>query len=101
MNGHSRYGSTLLNAAIQNRNLPMVTLLVAKGADVNFVNEERGEASPLMMAVQNDSKEIVQLLLDKGADVNYKSRYGQSILSTARNYNNSGIAELLKAHGAK
>ncbi len=103
VNQHSRYGSTLLTAAIQRRSIPMVTLLVLKGADVNYVSQNNGD-SPLAQAVQGGSKEIVQLLLDKGADVNYKPRYGQSLLSSADNsdrYSHSGIADLLRQHGAK
>ena len=99
-NASSRYGGGLLGQAIGSRNVALVTLLIAKGADVNRVSEN-SEQSPLMQAVQSDDKDMVTLLLDKGADVNYKSRYGQSVLSMARNYNNSGIADLLKQHGAK
>lgn len=55
-----------------------------------------------MQAVQQGDKDMVTLLLDKGADVNYKSRWGQTVLTLARNgYNNNGIADLLKQHGAK
>lgn len=95
-----RYGNSLLGQAIQSRSVALVTLLIAKGADVNRVSEN-SEQSPLMLAVQSDDKDMVTLLLDKGADVSYKSRYGQSVLSMARSYNNSGIADLLKQHGAK
>lgn len=101
VNGRGQYNGSLLVSAVQARNTPLVTLLIAKGADVNAVAADRGGDSPLMMAVQNDNKEIVQLLLDKGADANYKSRWGQTILAMARNYNNSGVADLLKQHGAK
>ncbi len=100
-NTHSRYGSSLLGQAVQSRNTALATLLIAKGADVNRVSDN-SEETVLMQAVQQGDKDMVTLLLDKGADVNYKSRWGQTVLTLARNgYNNNGIADLLKQHGAK
>lgn len=102
MNGRLQ-SSNLLVKAITIRNVPLVALLLANGADVNYFshNTYGDVASPLMVAIQTRNKAIVQMLLDKGANANYKSRQGGSILDVARSNPDSGIADLLIQHGAK
>jgi ankyrin repeat protein len=91
-------GYDLLSQAIARGNAALVALLIAKGADVNYLDKIDGDSS-LMKAVYWGNKDIIGFLLDKGADINYKNRYGQSALDMARD--NSAISDLLKQRGAK
>ena len=58
---------TPLYLAVKNRNVIMVQMLTAAGADVN-INLER--MTPLYVAVENGDTEIVRMLIEAGADVN-------------------------------
>ena len=70
----------------------IVELLIAAGANVNAMTEDRW--TPLGNAA---NKEIAELLIANGADVNTKGARGRTLLhSTA----NKEIAELLIANGA-
>lgn len=82
----------------------MVALLIARGADVNAVDDI--QTAPLHMA---SNKETAELLIDAGADINSKDSKGRTILySSARNAANAsktwamylGLVELLIAKGA-
>ncbi len=61
-------GGTLLISAIQFGNLPIVKLLVNKGADVNFTGN--GKNSPLYRAIVYDRFEIFEFLINHGAKLN-------------------------------
>jgi ankyrin repeat protein len=71
--------------------LPAVTSLLAKGADVNARTDDGQTA--LMFASSNDHKDVVQLLIDKGADVNAKTT-AQIITAMRFGGNFSGTAEI-------
>ncbi|WP_028330616.1 ankyrin repeat domain-containing protein [Brachyspira alvinipulli] len=58
-----------LHLAVQINNPDVVAALIAKGANVNVINE-RG-VSPLHMAIiKNQPEEVIKVLLDNGADYN-------------------------------
>ena len=58
-----------LHLAVQIYNPDVVAALIAKGANVNVINE-RG-VSPLHMAIiKNQPEEVIKVLLDNGADYN-------------------------------
>ena len=58
-----------LHLAVQIDNPEVVAALIAKGANVNVINE-RG-VSPLHMAIiKNEPEEVIKVLLDNGADYN-------------------------------
>ena len=58
-----------LHLAVQIDNPEVVAALIAKGANVNVINE-RG-VSPLHMAIiKNQPEEVIKVLLDNGADYN-------------------------------
>ena len=58
-----------LHLAVQIDNPEVVVALIAKGANVNVINE-RG-VSPLHMAIiKNQPEEVIKVLLDNGADYN-------------------------------
>ena len=59
-------GYTPLQIAIKNGNLPVVELLVEKGADINLIDED-SEKSPLDFALREKQDEIAEFLREKGA----------------------------------
>jgi uncharacterized protein len=63
-------GPSCLQLAAQSSNRKLVELLLANGADVNFVTDD---LSPLMFALRCREREIASLLLERGADVSYKA----------------------------
>lgn len=61
---------TALLAAIREKNLPLVRLLIAAGADANASLIRNIARTPLQLAVEKGSMDIVQALLHHGAEVN-------------------------------
>jgi ankyrin repeat protein len=57
-----------LHLAVRMKNIPMIRLLLEKGADVNAKDE--GGKTPLCLAIYTENNEIVKLLLSYGADPN-------------------------------
>ena len=57
--------------------------------------------TPIHQATLSGGKEITQLLISSGADLNAKSIEGKTPLNYAIQYNKTGIADLLRKHGAK
>lgn len=78
----------------------IVTLLLAKGANVNET-DEKGMLSPLWVACSNQKWSTAALLLGHGADPNtiYPSM-GQTPLHLSALYGNLEISQLLLKHGA-
>lgn len=62
--------------------IPIVTLLLSRGANLNMQN--RDGMTPLMYATASENAEIMKLLLDAGADVTIKSPSGKTALDFAR-----------------
>jgi ankyrin repeat protein len=60
-------GNTLLHFAASNDNIPMVQLLIDRGADVNA--RANDGSTPLFRASFMGHLDIIQLLLDRGADI--------------------------------
>ena len=68
---YMRNGQWPLTLATKQRSLPLVTLLLDKGADVDMC--ESGEVSSLFIATQEGNEQMVRLLLERGASVNIKT----------------------------
>lgn len=97
------------------RNKRYVSLLIEKGASVNYANGFG--KTPLFYAVENNAFEIVQLLLARGANPNqtYKTEaelkkfecsynirhFGRSVLMHAAQHADVKIVRLLVKNGAK
>ncbi len=62
-----------------------VTLLLDRGADVNFRNSEVYEETALMRAAWLGEIKSVRVLLARGADPKLKSRFGDTTLDAAKN----------------
>jgi len=108
--GYSRninFGNTPLHVAAEADNLPVVTLLVEHGVDVNSRNGDN--ATALMPAVMLGHLEVVSYLLDHGADLNVVDKHGVTPLrwalvaasaNRARRSDPFSMIELLIARGA-
>jgi len=77
----------------------MLEFLVKKHANIN---EKAGDGSaPLMNQIYPDgSPEILEALLELGADPNFMDAEGNTPLSLAKEFNLSGMEELLLKYGA-
>ena len=81
------------------RQIDVAEYLIAKGADVNAVQEQTG-FRPLHGAVYARSAETAGRLIDRGAEINARSHQGISALDMAVIMNKPDIAAVLIARGA-
>ncbi len=93
-------GASALFAAVQQQSYEISRLLVARGADVDFVNERNIGATPLMMAAAYQAADIVNMLLENEADVNIVDSNGDPAINWAAYYGYTDIAERLLKAGA-
>ncbi|KAK5630197.1 hypothetical protein RRF57_005912 [Xylaria bambusicola] len=90
-----------LNAAIYNEDVPMMRLLLEKGADVEM--QDQGTTNwktPLSIASTKPKKDILDLLLEMGADVNHIAAGSHSPLVAAALYGLVDNVKTLLQHGA-
>ena len=78
-------GNTALHIASLSGHLPLVQLLVSRGAAVNSVTPERA-FTPLYMAAQENHLSVVKFLVDNGADVNLLTDVSSNLISSYLNY---------------
>lgn len=105
---HDRYEpsgtatQTALLQAIETKSLPLVTLLVHRGADTQKAARLRLRRTPLQEACEVGSYPIVRLLLDCHADVNSEPpvRGGGTALQMAAKSGSGSIVKLLLENGA-
>lgn len=98
VNSRSTSGESALEAACFKGYLPLVKTLVEKGAQINAKNG-RGETA-LAVAVLNGHSQVVKYLLQRKADPNTPLN-NYSMLTVARYYGFTTIANDLKRYGAK
>ena len=96
-------GQTLLIAAIERQNRPMVEFLIQAGADLN--KRDFYDRTPLMYAVdrKDDSKEavaIVQCLLASAAEADAKNKQGRTALMYAAYRGAAHMTDILLSAGA-
>ena len=95
-----RLGHSPLFSAISAGHDDMALMLIKRGADVNFADNNR--STPLMWAACNcRSIRLVKALVDAGADVNAKAKEGNTPLQSAEISRCGEIVHLLKNAGAK
>lgn len=106
-NPNGAYGHLPLCQAAGNNDLPMMQLLLDKGADPNFLTKDGHTA--LTCAAGGNHLEAVRLLLHRGAKVNLKDSDGQTVLDGLQvaeldvksHYDYREVERLLKLAGAK
>ncbi len=91
-------GATALHYAVMKGEMPLVGLLVQRGADVN--SRTKSGTTPLHTAVLYGRYEVVEYLLDKGSDIDAKSASGATPLSLADAAHFERIAKMLRDRGA-
>jgi hypothetical protein len=92
LNAREGHGLTPLQIASRDGRLPVVKLLVAKGADVNLKWEERGYTA-LHLASLNGQKSIVAFLSTHGADSMIKDGKGNTATECMYEGTGAGIEE--------
>uniref|UniRef100_A0A803Y0N4 Arf-GAP with coiled-coil, ANK repeat and PH domain-containing protein n=1 Tax=Meleagris gallopavo TaxID=9103 RepID=A0A803Y0N4_MELGA len=90
----------LIYRAAQARNLPLMAEALAHGAEVNWVNDEDENKTPLVQAVMGGSLIACEFLLQNGADVNQKDSRGRAPLHHATYMGHTGQVCLFLKRGA-
>jgi len=91
-------GASAIHYAVMKGEMPLVGLLVQRGADVN--SRTKSGTTPLHTAVLYRRTEIAEYLIGKGADVNAKSASGATPLGLALAGNFHTLEQMLRRHGA-
>ena len=88
--------NTALTYAARDGFTDIARLLIAHGADVNWIDCEG--VTPLILAAHKDHIELVQLLLAHGADTTIKDQWQRTALDYARRRGDAdAIAQLLQS----
>ncbi|XP_067167061.1 arf-GAP with coiled-coil, ANK repeat and PH domain-containing protein 3 [Apteryx mantelli] len=90
----------LIYKAAQARNLPLMAEALAHGAEVNWVNDEDENKTPLIQAVMGGSLIACEFLLQNGADVNQRDIRGRAPLHHATYLGHTGQVCLFLKRGA-
>jgi len=92
-------GSSPLAEASRCGNLKMVQFLVQQGADVEIVNPEYKNATPVVIAAMNKHEPIVDFLIQKGAKVDkLMSDNSTAVIKASENDDQPMIEKLLAAN---
>ncbi|NXC12160.1 ACAP3 protein, partial [Corythaeola cristata] len=90
----------LIYKAAQARNLPLMAEALAHGAEINWVNDEDENKTPLIQAVMGGSLIACEFLLQNGADVNQRDTRGRAPLHHATYLGHTGQVCLFLKRGA-
>ncbi|RDW82941.1 hypothetical protein BP5796_04432 [Coleophoma crateriformis] len=85
--------SSALHRAIERENIPMIRLLLERGADV--MKKDANGLTSFHVAVKNGNEEVVKLLLDRGLDPNVKDSLSRTVLFYAVESENEHITKVL------
>ncbi len=94
------FGGTALHAAMFQKNVEIVKVLLDHGCDINAQGTGNGY-TPLHDAVWADNGEAVNLLLDKGAKTNLKGKDGLTPYAKARREGKTKILRIFESRGIK
>lgn len=92
------YGGTALHAAMFQKNMEIVKLLLEHNFEVNAVGSQNGY-TPLHDAVWANNIEAVKLLLDRNAKTDIKGKDGLTPFAKAKKEGKSEIVKLFEARG--
>lgn len=84
-----------LDVAIFVGDLEGIKLLLANGANIEYMNESVDGNTPLLMAVMRNSTNIVAYLLEEGADSSYKNDNAETALDLAERLKHKEQVEVL------
>lgn len=90
----------LIYKAAQARNMPAMAEALAHGADVNWINDEDENKTPLIQAVTGGSLIACEFLLQNAADVNQRDIRGRGPLHHATYLGHTGQVCLFLKRGA-
>ncbi|GMU23488.1 MAG: hypothetical protein AMXMBFR13_35660 [Phycisphaerae bacterium] len=79
----------------------MAELLIKAGANVNAVNAQRKEGTPLHTAASEGQNNVIEVLIKHGADLNANAFGGFTPLTVAVLTGHADSAQLLAKHGAE
>jgi len=99
VNSRNNTGIPLLNIAARNGNRDVIRYLIAAGADVNLLAEDRGTTA-LIDSVMAQQQDIADELVKAGTDLNVKDKNGQTALIVAAGASREKMVELLLKAGA-
>lgn len=88
-------GGTALHAAMFQKNIQIVEMLIDYGLDVNAIGPKNGY-TPLHDAVWGNNPAAAKLLLEKGADPTIKNKEGQTPLEKARSEGKENLVRVLE-----
>lgn len=91
---------TPLHRSIMIHNIPLILLLIKKGAEINCKSNIRRYKPPLHLATDLNDEEVVDLLLSNGAEINLKDCQGLTALHQACFLGYKKIVSLLIQKGA-
>ena len=93
-------GDTLLHKAVSARKVELVKLLLAKGSDVNAVNEFKMAPLNSALSTFESTPELMELLIEAGASLELRNNVRQTPLDYAVGKNNLALARYLLKKGA-
>ena len=105
VNERNDNGETALYFLMGNRGsretaLPLVRLLIDRGADIGAKAANYWDETPLFAAVQDQFTDAVRLLLDLGCDAKEKNHQGDTLLHAAALTWDAKTVQMLLDHGA-
>ncbi len=92
-------GYSAVMDAVWKSNIPMVEMLVSKGANLNFVSRDGQTA--LILATGSENLQICRILVENGADPSIKDRMGMSSIDYATLFKKEEILNLYNVHKEK
>jgi ankyrin repeat protein len=99
-NGETPLHFVLGHRKSREETMPLVRLLLARGADIDRRAANYWDETPLFAAVRDGFTEGALLLLDQGCDARVKNHQGETLLHAAAATYNAEIARALIAAGA-
>jgi ankyrin repeat protein len=94
------FGGTALHAAMFQKNMEIVKLLLQHHFDINAQGTQNGY-TPLHDAVWANNMEAIKLLLDEGAKTNLKGRDGLTPYGKAKKEGKTEIVKYFESRGIK
>jgi hypothetical protein len=96
-NAKNEFGDTILSYAILLKKYPVITSILAKGADPNLPNKLG--YTPINLALELQDFRALELLADNKADLDYVDAFGRNYLMHASRIGTLAAVGLLVDHG--